>query len=383
MVRKDRYKRLQKLNASIAGNQALTENLAAYFGLSASQLREITETAWSEIYPFYEATHCHIRSTLQREYGLKKVPNHQPIPAHLFGGINTSGWRYFRDAFSDKPNADQKTIAFNQTDTRAIKLQQSLDDLIKSDAAFDDLTAPKVVFRQTGLLPCEPSAYLASGNTVLEFCGDKQDLESMSLNTALQWQMLKTEQPLGSDTQKKHDPEHILARAKAIAGALIWQKSALESLAESNQLSTQSLEFRWRFEQMTDILIQFADAMSILDFQQQVMDKKITENNYNKAFWQLRTRYMGIKPLDTRLESRSFDAGAHPAIAVQNPVVDDLLVWLLAFHFVENPLLLERDMIFSDYFTQQQPIDAMPMLRYFQVVKKWLDREDLKRACGW
>ena len=60
---------------------------------------------WGQVKPLYDDLHCYVRSELGEEYGTDKVPQDQPIPAHLLGNMWAQSWGNIYDVVAPE-NAD-------------------------------------------------------------------------------------------------------------------------------------------------------------------------------------------------------------------------------------------------------------------------------------
>lgn len=63
-----------------------------------------------------------------------------------------------------------------------------------------------------------------------------------------------------------------------------------------------------------------------------VFSGKITEENYNAAWWELRTKYQGIKPAVERTE-KAFDPGCKYHIPANTPYIRYFMSYVLQFQF--------------------------------------------------
>ena len=136
---------------------------------------------------------------------------------------------------------------------------------------------------------------------------------------------------------------------------------------------------------------------------------EVTPENYNEAWWKLRTSYQGIKPPVARSET-DFDPGAKYHVAGNVPYTRYFLAHILQFQIFralckeagyEGPLhrcsfygnkdvgeKLNQMMEMGqsqpwpdalEAVTGQREMDATAILDYFAPLKKWLDEQNRGR----
>ena len=140
---------------------------------------------------------------------------------------------------------------------------------------------------------------------------------------------------------------------------------------------------------------------------------KITPDNYNAAWWDLRAKYQGIKPPVERTEA-NFDPGAKYHIPANTPYLRYFLARILQFQFHkalceaaghEGPLhtcsiygseeagkKLQAMLAMGaskpwpdalEAITGSRQMDAGPMLEYFEPLMGYLEEQNEGRSCGW
>jgi len=145
----------------------------------------------------------------------------------------------------------------------------------------------------------------------------------------------------------------------------------------------------------------------------EVFSGRITPEQYNKAWWDLRLKYQGVMPPDARSEA-DFDPGAKYHVAANVPYTRYFLADILQFQFhralsktagCTGPLnrcsiydnkeagrklnaMLEMgqskpwpDALYE--ITGQREMDATAILDYFAPLKKWLDEQNAGQPVGW
>ena len=144
-----------------------------------------------------------------------------------------------------------------------------------------------------------------------------------------------------------------------------------------------------------------------------VFSGEITPENYNEAWWELRTRYQGIAPPVERSEA-DFDPGAKYHVPGNVSYTRYFLARILQFQFLEalcdtaghtGPLhecsfynskeagakfnaMLEagssqpwQDTL--ERLTGTREMDGTAIINYFQPLMTWLQEQNADRQCGW
>jgi peptidyl-dipeptidase A len=150
-----------------------------------------------------------------------------------------------------------------------------------------------------------------------------------------------------------------------------------------------------------------------------VFSGEITPANYNKAWWELRTKYQGIAPPVERTELH-FDPGAKYHIPGNTPYTRYFLSFILQFQFHKalcdaagitgggsGGVPLHECSVFKDdkagglfrkmlslgasqpwqdtleQLTGTRQMDAAAIIEYFEPLSAWLAEQNKDRTCGW
>ncbi len=144
-----------------------------------------------------------------------------------------------------------------------------------------------------------------------------------------------------------------------------------------------------------------------------VFSGEVTPDSYNRAWWELREKYQGIRAPVPRTEEH-FDAGAKYHVPANTPYSRYFLAHILQFQFhrslceiagQQGPLhrcsiygskeagrrleqMLEMGLSRPwpdalEAVTGQREMDATAILDYFEPLKVWLDEQNQGRSCGW
>ena len=86
------------------------ENVSALwrgkYDMPADEFPKELDRLWTQVEPFYESLHCHVRAKLGEHYGEDVVPQDKPIPAHLLGNMWAQSWGNIYDIV--KPQQEMK-----------------------------------------------------------------------------------------------------------------------------------------------------------------------------------------------------------------------------------------------------------------------------------
>ena len=90
------------------------------YDMPANEFANELDRLWGQVKPLYDDLHCYVRAELGATYGEDKVPQDQPIPAHLLGNMWAQAWGNIYDLVAPK-NADPgydltKQLAANNYD---------------------------------------------------------------------------------------------------------------------------------------------------------------------------------------------------------------------------------------------------------------------------
>lgn len=75
------------------------------YDMPADDFAKELDRTWNQVKPLYDSLHCHVRAKLGEKYGEDKVPQDQPIPAHLLGNMWAQSWGNIYDLVAPE-NAD-------------------------------------------------------------------------------------------------------------------------------------------------------------------------------------------------------------------------------------------------------------------------------------
>ncbi len=421
---REKYQRFVELaneGSEELGYSNLGEMWRAGYDMSPAEFEDETGRLWNQVKPLYDELHCHVRATLSRHYGEDKVPLDQPIPAHLLGNMWSQSWENIYDMLEPYPGVGELDV----TATLVAK-DYSPQDMVRSAESFYVSMGleplPDTFWERSQFskprdrdVVCHASAWgLDGGNDLrIKMC-IKQTYEELAviyheLGHNYYQRAYKDQDPVFQGGA--HSGFH-----EAIGDTIVLAMTPnyLKEVGLIKEVS-QSQEAVIN-DQMGRALagIAFLPFGKLIDeWRWGVFSGEIAPENYNKAWWELRTRYQGIAPPVERSEA-DFDPGAKYHIPGNVSYTRYFLARVLQFQFLqalcdtsghEGPLhecsfygskeagaklnaMLEAGASEPwqntlEKLTGTREMDASAIVNYFQPLMGYLKEQNAGRQCGW
>ena len=377
---------------------------------------------WNQVKPLYESLHCYVRWNLSQRYGSAIIPPDRPIPAHLLGNIWAQEWGNILPLVEPKGlpgrGYDLTKILESRNDIDEIAMVR-LGEQFFTSLGFNPL--PQTFWERSLFtkprdreVVCHASAW------------DLDDVDDLRIKMCIE----KTEEDL---TTIHHELGHNFYQRAYNRKPFLYKNSANdafhEAIGDTIALSVtpaylvQIGLIEKEPPPSSDIALLLADALDKIAFLPfgVLMDKwrwgvfsgEISPSEYNRAWWDLRREYQGIKPAGPRGEE-FFDTGAKYHIAANVPYARYFLARILQFQFhralcetagYSGPL--NRGSIYGnkaagarlartlemgqsrpwpdalEAMTGQREMDATAIIDYFAPLKVWLDEQNEGRVRGW
>jgi peptidyl-dipeptidase A len=373
---------------------------------------------WEQLRPLYLSLHGYVRAKLRERYG-DEVPVDGPIPAHLLGNIWAQDWSNLYDLVA--PRGGARTVSL--TDVLRARNSSPTDMTRYGERFFTSLgfepLPPTFWERSLFVKPrdrevvCHASAWNIDNVDDLRFkmCIDRTAEDFTTIHHELGhnfYARAYANQPpvfrdsandgfheaIGDTIALSVTPEYLVKvglidRAPDASGDIgLLLRTALERLAF---LPFGLVVDGWRW---------------------QVFSGQVAPDGYNRAWWDLRERYQGIRPATPRDEL--FDPGAKYHIPANTPYARYFLSAVLQFQFhralsktagCTTPL--HRCSIYGspeagtrlratlemgasrpwpdalEALTGQRQLDASAMADYYAPLKAWLDEQNKGATLGW
>jgi peptidyl-dipeptidase A len=375
---------------------------------------------WEQVKPLYVSLHAYVRTKLREKYGPDVVPADGPIPAHLLGNMWSQSWENIYPLVAPRgadPGYDLSAILKEQN-VEAREMVRFGESFFTS-LGFEKL--PETFWERSMFtkpadrdVVCHASAWDVDGVDDLRI---KMCIEP----TAEDFATIHHE--LGHNFyQRAYNDLPFLFRGSANDG---FHEAVGDAIALS---ITPEYLVRLKFlDRPTDpskdiglLLYRALEKVSFLPFgllidqwRWKVFSGEITAEDYNKAWWELRTKYQGIAPPGERTEA-DFDPGAKYHVPANVPYTRYFLAHILQFQFHRG--LSEaagcqdarhRCSIYDNAAAgaklakmlemgQSRPwpealeaidgrreMDATAILDYFAPLQRWLDEQNAGKPTGW
>src|SRR4051812_31076812 len=376
---------------------------------------------WGQVKPLYDSLHCYVRSNLTKKYGADAVPPGKPIPAHLLGNIWAQEWGNVYDVVA--PQGMDRGYDL----TKILEARKELDaaGMVKiGEHFFTSLgfaPLPKTFWERSLItkprdrdVVCHASAW------------DIDDVEDLRVKMCISknadyFQTIHHE--LGHNFyQRAYNKQPFLYKNSANDGfheavgdtiALSVTPSYLVKIGMLEKEPPASADIPLLLRDALDKVAFLPFGIMIDKWRWKVFSGEVTPANYNKAWWDLRLKYQGVAPPESRSEA-DFDPGAKYHIAANVPYARYFLARILQFQFhralcriggLEGPLnrcsiygnkeagaRLETMLAMGqsrpwpealEALTGERRMDATAMLDYFAPLRAWLDAQNEGRSCGW
>ncbi len=422
---RDDYQRFVELaneGATELGFDDLGAMWRSGYDMSAAEFESETERLWNQMKPLYDGMHCYARGVLQKKYGKDRVPDGQPVPAHLFGNMWAQQWNNIFDLLEPYPgvSALDVTAGLKKQGFDALRMVRSAEEFYLSlgFSSLPDSFWQKSLFarpRDRDVV-CYASAWdMADPEDVrIKQCIEvsEEDLYTVYHELGhvyyyLMYQdkpyLLRTgahdgfHEALGDTINLSMTEDYLVGQGLLPAG----QKSSPQSLI-NRQMKVASEK------------IAFLPFGKLIDqWRWGVFSGAIPPEKYNEAWWELRRKYQGIAPAIARTEA-DFDPGAKYHVPGNTPYTRYFLAFVLQFQFhkalcdaagfkgplhecsvygnkeagrrFREMLALGASQPWQDALeklTGTRQMDASALIEYFQPLMGWLDEQNRDRQCGW
>ncbi len=379
------------------------------------------ERLWQQVKPLYDELHCHARAKLSEKYGAEKVPLDKPIPAHLLGNMWAQEWG---NIYPDlEPHAGQPSIdvtkALQSAGYDSTKMVKTAENFFVS-LGMDPL--PSTFWERSMLeqpkdrkVVCHASAWDPGFNNDLriKMCIkiDKEDLVTIHHELGHNYYYHYYYQKPVLYQQGAHDGFHEGigdTLALSVTPQYLHQLGLLKEVSDDPKAVLNT--------QMKDGLdkIAFLPFGLLIDrWRWGVFSGDIKPKDYNKAWWELREKYQGVRAPIERSE-QDFDPGAKYHIPGNTPYSRYFLARILQFQFhkalcetsghkgplhtcsiygskeagekMKNMLAMGASKPWPEALEAiagTREMDGGAMIEYFEPLMTYLKKENEGRTCGW
>jgi len=420
---KNDYKRFVELSNEGARELGFKDTGAMWrskYDMPADDFATELDRLWGQVKPLYDSLHCYVRTRLTAKYGKDIVAPGKPIPAHLLGNIWAQEWGNIFDLVAPgKADAGY--------DLTEILKRKKVDEkeMVRYGERF---------FTSLGLAPLPETFWERSLFTKPKdhevvchaSAWDIDEVEDLRIKMCIDIN--------AEDFQTiHHELGHNFYQRAYNQLPLIYRDSANDGFHEALG-DTIALSVTPKYlvkvglldkepPQSKDLTLLLRDALNKVAFlpfglvvdqwRWKVFTGELSPEEYNRGWWELRTKYQGIAPAGDRGEE-FFDPGAKYHVPGNTPYTRYFLARILQFQFHRSLCEtagqtgpLNRCTIYGnkaagerlqnmmemgasrpwpealEALTGQRQVDATAIIDYFAPLKVWLDEQNRGQQCGW
>ena len=389
------------------------------YDMPADDFAKELDRLWGQIKPLYDDLHCYVRSELGKTYGEDKVPQDQPIPAHLLGNMWAQSWGNIYDLVAPE-NADpgfDVTKQLARHDYDEIKMVKGAENFFTS-LGFEALPA---TFWQRSLFTkpadrdvvCHASAWDldAKDDIRIKMCIQKTGEDFSVIHHELGhnfYQRAYQNQPVYYQNSA-NDGFH---EAIGDTIALSVTPKYLKQIGLIDTIPDESKDIGLLMKMALDKVAFIPFGLMVDQWRWKVYSGEVTPENYNSAWWELREKYQGVTaPIDRNIDA--FDPGAKYHVPGGVPYSRYFLAHIQQFEFHRalceisgNTDPIHRCSIYNNkdagdalntvlemgssqpwqaaykVLTGNEQMDATAILDYFAPLHTWLKDKNQGKQCG-
>jgi peptidyl-dipeptidase A len=416
----ERFAELGNEGARQLGFADLGELWRSNYDMTPAEFAAEVDRLWEQVRPLYESLHCHVRAKLAETYGSDLVPADQPIPAHLLGNMWSQSWGYVYDLVGP----GESDTGYDLTDLLKTNGIDEVEMVRYGERFFTSLgfeALPETFWDrslftkpQDREVVCHASAWDLDqvDDLRIKMCIQINDEDFTTIHHELGhnfYQRAYNEKsPLHRNSANDGFHEGIGDTiALSVTPEYLVQIGLLDKAPDPG--GDLGLLMRMALEKVAFLPF----GLLVDQYRWKVFSGEIPPERYNAGWWELRTKYQGIRPPVERSEA-DFDPGAKYHIPANTPYTRYFLAHILQFQFqralceiagVEGPvhrcsiygneqagerLIQMLEMGSSrpwpdalEALTGQREMDATAILDYFAPLQAWLDEQNEGRTCGW
>lgn len=390
------------------------------YDMPADDFANELDRIWGQVKPLYNSLQCHVRARLGEKYGTDKVPQDRPIPAHLLGNMWAQSWGNIYDLVGPKDSGSvyDVTDLLKKHNYDEIKMVEGAETFFTS-LGFEPL--PQSFWKNSLFtkpkdrdVVCHASAWNVDSKDDLriKMCIQRTGEEFSTIHHELGhnfYQRAYNTQPI-SYQESANDGFH---EAIGDTIALSVTPDYLKQIGLLDQVPDESQDIGLLLKMALDKVAFIPFGLLVDQWRWQVFSGQVAPQDYNKAWWELRTKYQGVEAPIARDESH-FDAGAKYHVPASTPYTRYFLAHILQFQFhrelcklAGNEGAIHRCSIYNskeagkalnemlvmgssrpwqealEKLTGSKQMDATAILDYFAPLQTWLDEQNKGRSCGW
>ncbi|MDX6768178.1 MAG: M2 family metallopeptidase [Elusimicrobiota bacterium] len=392
----------------------------AGYDMTPEQFEAELDRLWLQLKPLYDSLHAYVGRKLNEKYGPGTVGEDGLIPAHLMGNMWAQTWDNTYDFV-----APPKTKKPYDLTEELVKRKTDEKQMVKyGEGFFSSLgfaPLPQTFWERSLLkrpqdreVVCYASAWDVETN---------DDIRIKMCTKITAEDFITVHHELGHNYyQRAYGAQPYLFKNSANDGfhealgdtiALAITPEYLKKVGLIDRVPGSDSDLDLLLKMALERVAFQPFGLLVDKWRWGVFSGDIKPETYNKAWWDLRKKYQGVKPPTPRTEA-DFDPGAKYHIPGNTPYARYFLATVLQFQFYRSLCQqsgfkgpLHRCSFYGDKaagdklnkmmsmgasrpwpdaleaVTGQRQMDATAILEYFAPLKKWLDEQNKGQVVGW
>src|ERR1700678_1506734 len=294
---------------------------------------------WQQVRPLYVSLHAYVRTQLLKKYGPNVIPASGEIPAHLLGNMWAQDWANIYPLVAP-PNADQ---GYDLSEILKAKKIDPLAMVHYGEKFFMSLgftPLPQTFWERSMFVKPQDRDVVSHASA-----WDIDYMEDLRIKMCIEQKgedFSTIHHELGHNFyQRAYDTQPPLFRNSANDGfheaigdtiALSVTPEYLKQIGLLEYVPPESADIGILMHKALEKVAFLPFGLLIDKWRWEVFSGKIAPSDYNKAWWELREKYQGVKPPVARSE-QDFDPGAKYHVAANVPYARYFLADILQFQF--------------------------------------------------
>ncbi|MBB6542434.1 M2 family metallopeptidase [Thalassotalea piscium] len=389
------------------------------YDMSPNEFATELDRLWGQVKPLYDDLHCYVRSELGKKYGEDKVPQDQPIPAHLLGNMWAQSWGNIYDLVAPQ-DADPGYDVTKQLAKHGYDEMQMVKGAENFFTSLGFAPLPETFWKRSLFtkpadrdVVCHASAWDldAKDDIRIKMCIQKTGEDFNVIHHELGhnfYQRAYQNQPVyyqGSANDGFHE-------AIGDTIALSVTPKYLKEIGLIDAIPDESKDIGLLLKMALDKVAFIPFGLLVDQWRWKVYSGEVTPENYNTAWWELREKYQGVgAPVERATDA--FDPGAKYHVPGGVPYSRYFLAHIQQFEFHKalcdisgNTDPIHRCSIYNSkeagkalntvlemgssqpwqeaykVLTGSEQMDATAILDYFAPLHTWLKDKNKGKQCG-
>ncbi len=389
------------------------------YDMPADDFAAEMDRVWEQVKPLYEALHCHVRESLNKQYGTDVVGSNGAIPAHLLGNMWAQQWGNIYDSVAPEGGASvdvtSRLVAENYSEVQMVEQAESFFTSLGIEELPDTFWTNSQFVKPVGRNSvCHASAWdVTTEDYRIKMCIQVNAEDFQTIHHELGHNYYQRAYNLTQPMLYRGSANDGFHEALGDTVALSITPSYLKAIGLIEEEPGASGDLPYLMRMALDKVAFLPFGLMVDKWRWQVFSGELTPETYNEGWWQLREQYQGVRSPVERAAT-DFDPGAKYHIPGNTPYSRYFLAYILQFQLhrelceasgFEGPL--HRCSIYDNKeagdklmqmmeMGQSRPwqealatidesgqMDATAVIEYFQPLKDWLDEQNAGRSCGW